>query len=159
MEKRKLGVGAGATRRLTLLAVSALLLLPSFAAQALAPAKVVGIKLLDSTVDPAITDMRIVLDRDAVKPGRVTLAVVNESKSLMHEVLIVRDDAGKPLPFNSKQGRVVEKRIHSLGEISDLGPGKSGKVTLDLKPGTYLLFCNEPGHYQDGMQATLTVAP
>lgn len=159
MEKRKRGVVAGATRRLTLLAVSSLLLLPSFAAQALAPAQVVGIKLLDSTANPAITEMRIVLDRDAIKPGRVTLEAVNESKSLTHEVLVVRDDAGKPLPFDSKQARVAEGRIHSLGEISDLGPGKSGKLTLDLKPGTYLLFCNEPGHYKDGMQAKLTVAP
>jgi uncharacterized cupredoxin-like copper-binding protein len=134
------------------------LLLTAFAAGAAVPTQVVGIKLQDSTVDPAIAHMRIELDRDTVRPGRVTLQAVNESKTLTHEVLVVRD-AGKSLPFDSKQERVAEKRIHSLGEISDLAPGKSGKLTLDLRPGTYLLFCNEPGHYQDGMQAKLTVAP
>jgi uncharacterized cupredoxin-like copper-binding protein len=55
--------------------------------------------------------------------------------------------------------RVIEKRVHSLGEISDLAPGKTGKLTLNLKAGTYILFCNQPGHYKDGMVAKLIVAP
>lgn len=100
--------------------------------------------------------MRISLDRETVKAGRVTLQAVNASKSLVHEVLVVAYTT-KPLPIDAKQARVNEKRIHSLGEISDLRPGKSGKLTLNLRPGTYLLFCNEPGHFQDGMQTKLTV--
>jgi uncharacterized cupredoxin-like copper-binding protein len=144
--------------RLAWLTMSSLLLLSSFAAQADTAVQVIGIKLQDSTVDSAIAHMRIVLDRDTVKPGRVTLQAVNESKSLTHEVLVIRD-TGKPLPMDSKQSRVVEKRIHSLGEISELAPGKRGELTLNLKPGTYLLFCNQPAHFQDGMQAKLTVAP
>lgn len=144
-------------KRLGLLVLVSLQL-AAFAAAAAVPPQVVGIKLEDATVDPALAHMRIVLDRDTVKPGPVTLQAVNASKTLTHEVLVVRD-TGKSLPIDSKHERVVEKRIHSLGEISDLPPGKTGKLTLNLKPGTYLLFCNQPGHYQDGMQAKLTVAP
>jgi uncharacterized cupredoxin-like copper-binding protein len=77
----------------------------------------------------------------------------------VHEVLIVRDDGTKELPFDAKHDRVIEKRIRRLGEIADLAPGKTGKLTLNLKPGTYLLFCNQPGHYKDGMIAKVTVAP
>jgi uncharacterized cupredoxin-like copper-binding protein len=77
----------------------------------------------------------------------------------VHEVLIVRDDGTKELPFDAKHDRVIEKRIRRLGEIADLAPGKTGKLTLNLKPETYLLSCNQPGHYKDGMIAKVTVAP
>jgi len=61
--------------------------------------------------------------------------------------------------MDAKHARVIESRVRRLGEIADLAPGKSGKLTLTLKSGTYVLFCNEPGHYQDGMFTRLTVAP
>jgi uncharacterized cupredoxin-like copper-binding protein len=47
--------------------------------------------------------------------------------------------------------------VKTLGEVSDLDPGKEGKLTINLKPGEYLLFCNMKGHYQAGMLAHLTV--
>ena len=47
----------------------------------------------------------------------------------------------------------------TLGEIADLAPGKTGELTLNLGPGTYMLLCDEPGHYKDGMAAKLVVAP
>jgi len=124
-----------------------------------APVQAVELRLQDSSVDPAIAHMRIVATPQTVKPGRVTLHAVNESKSQVHEVIVTRDDGTKPLPMDAKTDRVIEKRVHPLGEISDLAPGKSGKLTLTLKAGTYVLFCNEPGHYHGGMAATLTVAP
>jgi len=127
-------------------------------AHATAPAQVVGVKLEDSTTDPAITHMRIVLDRDVVKPGRVTLKAENLSKSVVHEVLIARDDGRNDLPYDAKRAVVAERRAHSLGEVGDLPAGKRGSLTLDLKPGKYVLFCNEPGHYKDGMVTYLTVA-
>ncbi len=36
-------------------------------------------------------------------------------------------------------------------------PGESGQVTLHLNPGTYILFCNIPGHYAMGMWTLLKV--
>ena len=51
----------------------------------------------------------------------------------------------------------ASEQTHSLGEVGDLPPGHSGKLTLNLKPGKYLLFCNESGHYADGMKTELTV--
>jgi uncharacterized cupredoxin-like copper-binding protein len=141
------------------LAIPLAVLFCAGAAHAAASLPIVEIKLQDSTVDPAIAHMRIVATPQTVKPGRVTLHAVNESKSQVHEVIVTRDDGTKPLPIDAKQDRVVEKRVHPLGEISDLAPGKSGMLTVTLKAGTYVLFCNEPGHYHDGMATTITVAP
>jgi uncharacterized cupredoxin-like copper-binding protein len=64
---------------------------------------------------------------------------------------------GKPAPYDAKTDRVIESRLHSLGEIGDLKPGARGKLTVNLKPGSYLLFCNEPGHYKAGMSTSIEV--
>ena len=57
---------------------------------------------------------------------------------------------GAPLPYNANDGRVVEKQINDLGEVSDLPPGKSGSLTVRLVPGTYLLICNQAEPLQGG---------
>ena len=93
----------------------------------------------------------------AVVPAQVL--AVNESKALKHEVLVVRERGTGELPIDTQHDRVNEHAVRRLGEIAELAPGKTGKLTLNLGPGTYLLLCNEPGHYKDGMVATLVVAP
>ena len=135
------------------------LFLAAHGAGAADPAQLLGIRLLDSSSDASIAHMRIVIDHDTVKPGRITLLAENQSKTLVHEVLVTLVAGAGELPFDTKADRVIEKRVHSLGEISDLAPGKTGKLTLNLKAGTYLLFCNQPGHYKDGMFTKLIVAP
>ena len=84
--------------------------------------------------------MRIVLDQPTIKPGRVTLHAENQSKSLVHEVIIGHDVGAKELPMDAKHSRVVESRVRPLGEIADLAPGRSGKLSLNLKPGTVVLL-------------------
>jgi uncharacterized cupredoxin-like copper-binding protein len=134
-------------------------LLLAGAVNAASPTQMLGIKLQDSSTDSSIAHMRIVLDHSALKPGRVTLRAENQSKTQVHEVLIARDDGAKELPFDAKRDRVIESRVRRLAEISDLAPGKTGKLTLNLKAGTYVLFCNQPGHYKDGMTTQLIVEP
>ncbi len=140
-------------------ALGPLLVVTSGVAVAATSPQIVDIKLQDSSTDPSIAHMRIVVDNVALKPGRVTLHANNQSKTLEHEVLIARDNGGAELPFDAAKDRVVESRAHSLGEISELKPGHSGSLTLNLKAGTYVLFCNVPGHYKDGMHVKLVVAP
>jgi uncharacterized cupredoxin-like copper-binding protein len=83
---------------------------------------------------------------------------MNRSKNLIHELIVVRVDPKKPeLPYDEKKAEVIEKKIQHLGEISDLKPGAAGAMTLSLKPGSYELICNQPGHYKAGMVANLSV--
>jgi uncharacterized cupredoxin-like copper-binding protein len=136
-----------------------LLFVSAVAALAATPTQSLRIKLQDPSTDPSIAHMRIVLDQKTIKPGRVTLHAENQSKNLVHEVIIGRDDGAKALPMDAEHTRVIESRVQRLGEIADLAPGKSGNLSLNLKPGTYVLFCNQPGHYQEGMYTKLIVAP
>jgi uncharacterized cupredoxin-like copper-binding protein len=140
---------------LLVIALSSLALSPVAHA---ATAQIIAITLQDPSVDPSNSGMLIKTDTMKVKAGRVTLEAVNRSKDLVHEVLVVPSPSnGKELPYDIKTNTIIEKRVHSLGEISELKPGARGKLTLNLKPGTYLLLCNQPGHYKSGMSTRLVV--
>lgn len=120
--------------------------------------QVVQIALRDSSTDPAISGMQIKAEPMTVKAGRVTVTAVNQSKDLVHEVLVIPAPSdGKALPYDTKTASIVEKRAHAKGEVSDLKPGAHGSVTLSLAPGIYLLVCNQPGHYKAGMFTKLVV--
>ena len=140
------------------------LLTTALASSALSPiadaatAQIVAVTLQDPSVDPSNSGMVIKADPTKVKAGRVTLGAVNRSKELVHEVLVVQAPSdGEELPYDTKTSTINEKRVHSLGEISELKPGARGKLTLNLKAGTYLLLCNQPGHYKSGMSTKLVV--
>ena len=62
-----------------------------------------------------------------------------------------------PLPYDKAGNLVDEDAAGHLGEVSELEPGKKGALKLTLKPGTYILYCNVPGHYALGMWTLLTV--
>jgi uncharacterized cupredoxin-like copper-binding protein len=123
--------------------------------------------LADSAVDVSLEDaseggnlagMKMTASPDTVKAGRITFHATNKSQVLVHEVIVVHPRTpGAPLPYDEKQGEVIEKRITNLGEISDLPPGKSGSLTVRLKAGNYLLICNQPNHYKAGMWTKFTV--
>jgi uncharacterized cupredoxin-like copper-binding protein len=102
--------------------------------------------------------MGIKTDKETVPAGKVTFDVVNDSKETVHEMLVSPiADGNTVLPFVENENRVDEEKSGDLGEVSELEPGKSGSLTLDLKPGNYILFCNVPGHYMAGMWTMLKV--
>ncbi len=102
--------------------------------------------------------MGVETDQASVPAGKVTLDVVNVSADVIHEMLVAPvASLDAILPYNAKENRVEEEASGYLGEVSELDPGKGGALTLDLKPGLYLLFCNIPGHFAAGMWTTLEV--
>jgi uncharacterized cupredoxin-like copper-binding protein len=110
--------------------------------------KAIDVKKATDTLKPS---------KVTAKAGAITFNVTNTSKDLIHEMLVVPVTAGKPLPYLAKQMTVDETKVRSKGEVSELGPGKTGTVTVTLTPGTYVLLCNQPGHYEAGMWAVFTV--
>ncbi len=124
---------------------------------AMSPA-VVHVDLMDPSSGPAVKSMMIKADRQSVKAGPVEFLVSNDSKTLVHEMIVVSvRDPNTPLPYDSKNSTVIESKIKDLGEASDLPPGTKKTLTLTLKPGKYILICNQPDHYKSGMRTSLTV--
>jgi uncharacterized cupredoxin-like copper-binding protein len=121
---------------------------------------VVHVDLVDPSTRPDIKSMTIKADAQRVKAGPVEFDVSNDSKTLVHEMIVVavaRPDS--PLPYDKKANRVIESKIDDLGEASDLEPGQKKTLRLVLKPGNYLLICNQPDHYKSGMKTDLLVTP
>ena len=104
--------------------------------------------------------MGITLDQVSVPAGKVTFEAVNDSKDIIHEMLVAPVPEGTTeLPYVVEENRVDEEAAKYLGEVSELEPGKTGALTVDLMPGTYVVFCNVPGHFINGMWTLLTVTP
>lgn len=118
----------------------------------------INLKLEDATSTPGMSDMEIKADRYVVPAGKVDIRATNESKALIHEVL-VSPESKAALPYNANATKLVEANMWILGEIDDLKPGASGHRAFNLQPGKYLLLCNQPGHFKDHMYTELTVVP
>jgi uncharacterized cupredoxin-like copper-binding protein len=103
---------------------------------------------------------RVTLDEFSVKAspktitaGKIKFAVKN-SGSDEHELVILKTKtAASKLKVSGGRARVSGE----VAEIEDIAAGKSKSKTITLKKGHYVLICNLPGHYQQGMRADLTV--
>ncbi len=119
---------------------------------------VVHVDLMDPSRGPSIKSMMIKTDQQSVKAGPVKFLVSDNSKTLVHEMIVVSvANPDATLPYDKKADRVIEFKIKDLGEASDLRPGTKKTLTLTLKPGDYILMCNQPDHYKNGMRVNLTV--
>ena len=104
--------------------------------------------------------MGITLDQTTVPAGKVTFDVTNDSKDIIHEMMVSPVTQGEDaLPYIKDENRVDEEAAGHLGEVSELDPSKGGSLTVELTPGDYIVYCNIPGHFVDGMWVMLKVTP
>jgi uncharacterized cupredoxin-like copper-binding protein len=108
---------------------------------AAAPASAVPVSLGEMFVRPA---------RTSFKAGKVTFLAKNDGATT-HMLMVERT----PLKMDSP-GNPTESA--ALADTGTLQPGQSKAITVTLKPGTYVLFCNVPGHYAAGQHITITVS-
>lgn len=109
----------------------------------------------DETVQVDLTEYSISLDSSTVPQGRVEFAIDNQG-AMVHEIEVFAGATdGQVLP--------VAKSVADTGglelvdEVEDILPASRSRLTTDLEPGTYLVICNLPDHYEQGMYAFLTV--
>lgn len=109
--------------------------------------------------DMSHSPMGIMVSRAAVPAGEVTFDVTNTAKDMQHEMVVAQPaDVTKGIVYDADAGEVNEDAPGmNLGEVAELDPGTSGSLTLHLKPGSYVLYCNIAGHYASGMWTVLTV--
>lgn len=103
-------------------------------------------------------DFSITLDTDQTAAGATSFEVTNNGPSTHEFVVFATKLAPDALPTND-DGTVDEegKGVTHIDEIEDVGAGCNATLNLDLDPGSYVVICNLPGHYQAGMHAPLTV--
>lgn len=138
---------------LSLAAYAAISLVSIGAAFASEPTKVL-VKLSDGSNG----HMSLTMSPSSVPAGPVEFTVKNESGSAVHEFMFaMRTKPGDALPYNAKTQQVEEDAIKGLEGIEDLRPRETVTAEFTLAKGRYVVFCNEPGHYRDGMRTELIV--
>jgi len=108
--------------------------------------------------DMSQAKMGINVNPKTALPGNVRFDVTNLASNLVHEVLVARiTDENQLLPFDQGRNKVDEEAVQTLGSVAEIDPNKTASLTLDLKPGKYLLYCNISGHYMAGMWTVIEV--
>jgi uncharacterized cupredoxin-like copper-binding protein len=103
--------------------------------------------------------MGIKMDKTSVPSGPVEFEVTNTSKELMHEFLVAPWKGSlTSLPYDAKSSQVKEDLVPMLQGQEDMKPGLQTTLRLVLQPGSYVVFCNQLGHYKMGMYAHLNVS-
>jgi uncharacterized cupredoxin-like copper-binding protein len=112
-----------------------------------------------SRIDVTMHDFGITVSRHSVPAGRVLLRVKNDGPST-HEINVdlTRYQAGKiPLQRDGLTADEDAKGIQRIDSIEQVDLRHTGDLTLDLKPGRYVLWCNLEGHYLGGMYEAFDV--
>lgn len=108
--------------------------------------------------NPLTATMGINIDKRVIPAGTVTFVAENDSKDIVHEMIVAPLKSGQTtMPYDDNEHAVKEDEAGHLGEVSELEPGAKGALTVTLKPGDYILYCNIPGHFAGGMWTILTV--
>lgn len=90
-----------------------------------------------TSVPVSETEFKITLPKTMLSAGSYSFEVKNDGK-IDHDLVV--------------QGNGVDAKTPTIS------PGKSSTLKVDLKPGTYDVYCSIPGHKQAGMDLKLTVS-
>jgi uncharacterized cupredoxin-like copper-binding protein len=88
-------------------------------------------------VDVSETEFKIRLAQTPTAAGSYDFVVKNDGK-IQHDFVVSGNGVNEKTPL--------------------LNPGDSKTLSVDLKPGTYDVYCSVPGHKQAGMDLKLTVS-
>ncbi len=92
--------------------------------------------------------------------GKVTISAPNDGQ-VEHELVLAKTDTNPADLPTTADGEVDEAKLEAkgedAGEIADVAPQDTKQGTFKLTPGKYVMFCNLPGHYAQGMYGSLVV--
>ena len=98
----------------------------------------------------------VILSTTEIGAGGVVFEIENRSSDLVHEVEVFGGAVdGALLPVSNSVADTTGLTL--IDEVEDLTPGARATLSMNLEPGTYLVLCNLPGHYGNGMWAYLAV--
>lgn len=105
-----------------------------------------------------VYEWKVEVSASQAKAGKVIFAITNFGTT-EHEFLVTKTSyqPGKiPIGENDRFDEDING-IEVVDEISEWSINETRMLTVDLRPGTYELLCNLPGHYANGMHHTFIV--
>jgi uncharacterized cupredoxin-like copper-binding protein len=113
----------------------------------------------EGTVAVTLVDFSVTPDPDSAPAGETTFDVTNDAEQVHEFVVFQTDLAADQLPTD-ENGDVDEagEGVELVDEIEDIEGGSTQSLTVNLDAGSYVLICNIPGHYRQGMHASFTAS-
>ena len=111
------------------------------------------------TVAVTERDFSISLAPTEAAEGTVTFRISNRGPSTHEFVVVAGFHAVDALPVKDGVINEAAEGVDVLDEQEDIGLGTTVMLSVALTPGSYILICNLPGHYQKGMRTRLNVRP
>ena len=105
------------------------------------------------TVKVTESEFKVSPSPKSVSAGKVTFSVKN-SGDVEHELVVIKTSTAAS-KLKVSNGRASDNG--AVKAIHDIASGKSKSASVTLKKGHYVLLCNIPGHYGQGMRADFTV--
>ncbi len=96
------------------------------------------------TIKVSLADNAIEIDQPSEKAGKIDFVVTNDSATEVHEMIVMAKPTGE-VPYDAVENSVIESKVKRFGEVSDIKFGAAGKLAVALKPGDYMLICNNKG--------------
>lgn len=110
------------------------------------------------TVEVTLSDFKIELGKTSAPSGEVTFRVKNDGPSL-HEFVVFKTDLAPDALPTDESGDVAEsEEFAPVDEIEDIEKGDSPELAVELAAGQYVLICNIPAHYRQGMRTAFSVS-
>ncbi len=102
-----------------------------------------------------LAEFKVTVSPETAPPGPTTFDVINAG-AIIHNLRVIKSDlAPDALPVTNNM--VDESQVDVVASSdSDLDAGTSVTVDAPLDPGSYVLICNIPTHYDAGMHAAFT---
>ncbi len=114
--------------------------------------------------DERSTSVGVVLDEWSVTPsvagvreGKVAFEVRNNG-TMPHQLLVIKNDL-PPEMMPVANGSIALSQVNVVRSVEAAAAGSTSELSFDATPGKYVLVCNVPGHYQQGMAAAFLVEP
>ena len=114
--------------------------------------------------DERSTDVSVVLDEWSVTPsvadvreGKVAFDVRNDG-TMAHQLLVIKNDL-PPEMLPVANGSISLAQVNVVRSLETVAAGSTAELAFDATPGKYVLVCNVPGHYLQGMAAGFLVEP
>ena len=106
-----------------------------------------------------LEDFKLTTSVVDIPAGRVTFQVTNNGPST-HEFNVDRTNlAAAALPIDPSGLLVAEDSpaLHREGSVESAGIASVHHLTLNLAPGSYVVYCDLEGHYLSGMHVLIHV--
>jgi uncharacterized cupredoxin-like copper-binding protein len=113
---------------------------------------------LTRTIDLSISEYAIDTESSPLPHGDTELKATHVGAEA-HDLVVLRTElAPDALPTTADD--TVDQEAEGLevvGTFGEIEPGEVVSLTLDLEAGTYVIICNVPTHYEQGMRAAIAL--